>query len=107
MDPHPRATSLHLPAVIRWLFKPRPFLWIAALLILARLTATLTWGRQTSYDDVALGTAALAVMAPFVIPGQWLGLSFGASVDVGIVLLVTAHFLVAKWRKKTAAGHEG
>jgi hypothetical protein len=68
-------------------------LWIAGLLLLAFLIS-LTWEQQTSYDDGGIGTAAFVVIGLFVIPGQFLGLSFNASIVVALLVLVVADFAI-------------
>ena len=79
--------------MIQRILRFRPFLWLASLLLLAFLVS-LTWEHQTSYDDGGIGSAAFLVIAFFVIPFEWLGLSFTASIVVALLVLVVADLAV-------------
>jgi hypothetical protein len=79
--------------VIQHFLKFRPFLWVAGLLFSAFLVS-LTWEHQTAYDDGGIGTAAFLVIGLFVVPGQWLGLSFNASIVVALLVLLAADFAI-------------
>ena len=81
--------------MIQRILRFRPFLWVAGFLLLAFLVS-LTWEHQTSYDDGGMGTAAFLFIGLFVVPGQWLGLSFNASIVVALVLLVVADLVVTR-----------
>ena len=81
--------------MIQRILKFRPFLWLAGLLLLAFIVS-LTWGHQTSYDDGAVGTATFLVVGLFVIPGQWLGLSFNASVFAALLVLIVADLVISR-----------
>ena len=73
----------------------RPLLWIAGILLLAFLTS-LTWENQTSYDDGGFGSVAFAVMVPFVLVGQLVGLDFVTSVVASLFVLVAGDLLVRR-----------
>jgi hypothetical protein len=79
--------------VIQCILRFRPFLFVAGLLLLAFLVS-LTWEHQTSYDDGGIGTAALLVIGLFVAPGQWLGLSFNASIVIALLVLVVVDLAI-------------
>jgi membrane glycosyltransferase len=79
--------------VIQRILRFRPFLWVAGLLLLAFLVS-LTWENQTSYDDGGIGSAAFLVIALFVVPGEWLGLGFTASIVVALLVLVVADLAI-------------
>ena len=79
--------------MIQRILRFRPFLWVAGLLLLAFLVS-LTWEHQTSYDDGGIGTAAFLVIGLFVVPGQWIGLSFNASIVVALLVLVAADLAI-------------
>jgi hypothetical protein len=68
--------------VLGSLIRLRPFLWLLGLVLLAVLIS-ITWENTTSYDDGGLGTAAFLILvtlgAPFLLPSQLLGGSFGGS----------------------------
>ncbi len=71
----------------RFLIRWRPLLWVAGLVVVAVLIS-FTWERQTSYDDGGLGTASFLVTTVSAIPGQALGLGYGASLFVAVLGLV-------------------
>ena len=85
--------------MIQRIFRFRPFLWVAGLLLLAFLVS-LTWEYQTSYDDGGIGSAAFLFIALFVVPGQWLGLSFTASIVVALLVLVVADLAVGRMARR-------
>ena len=85
--------------MIQRILRFRPFLWVAVLLLLAFLVS-LTWEHQTSYDDGGIGSAAFLVIALFVIPGQWLGLSFNASIFGALVVLVVADLAIGRMARR-------
>jgi hypothetical protein len=91
--------------VIQRILRFRPFLWVAGLLLLAFLVS-LTWEHQTSYDDGGIGTAAFLVIGLFVVPGQWLGLSFNASIVVALLVLVVADLAINRMaRRRSHVAH--
>ena len=81
--------------MIQRILKFRPFLCIAGILLLAFLVS-LTWEHQTSYDDGGIGTAAFLFIGLFVVPGQWLGLSFTASIVVALLFLVVTDLAISR-----------
>lgn len=81
--------------MIQHILKFRPFLWLAGLLLLAFIVS-LTWEHQTSYDDGGVGTAAFLTIGLFVILGQWLGLSFNASVVASLLVLFVADLAISR-----------
>ena len=81
--------------MIQTVFRLRPLLWIAAVLLLAFLVS-FTWENQTSYDDGNFGSAAFFVMAPFAIVGESIGLDYTTSVVVSLIVLVVGDFFASR-----------
>jgi hypothetical protein len=81
--------------MIQTVFKLRPLLWIAAVLLLAFLVS-FTWENQTSYDDGRFGSAAFVVMAPFAIAGESIGLDYTTSTVVSLIVLVVGDFFASR-----------
>ena len=81
--------------MIQGILRLRPLLWIAGVLLLAFLVS-LTWENQTSYDDGGIGSAAFAVMAPFAVVGETVGLDYPTSVVVSLILLVAADLVASR-----------
>jgi hypothetical protein len=79
----------------RFLIRWRPLLWVAALVVVAVLIS-FTWESQTSYDDGGIGTASFLVITVSAIPGQALGLGYGASLFLAVLGLVIADVLLRR-----------
>ena len=81
----------------------RPLLWVATILLTAYLVS-FTWERQTSYDDGGVGTLSFLVVMLFSLPGEFLGLGYGASVLVALVVLILADLLINRKIRNRAHG---
>ncbi len=81
--------------MIQRILRLRPLLWIAGVLLLAFLVS-FTWENQTSYDDGGIGSAAFAIMVPFAVVGETIGLDYPTSVVASLIVLVIADFIASR-----------
>lgn len=85
------------------LLRLRPLLCLAVILA-AAILISMTWEKQTSYDDGGLGTFAFVVIGVFGTPWTLVGLNYALGSMLSLLALVVGDIALA--RRLRRAGYD-
>ena len=90
----PRPLNAALGHMYR-LLRLRPLLCLAVILA-AAILISMTWEKQTSYDDGGLGTFAFVVIGVFGTPWTLVGLNYALGSMLSLLALVVGDIALAR-----------